>query len=107
MRAKDLKDGRQSLYLDIYYRGERKYEFLKLYTNPGDEDGNAAVMQRANAIREARMTEIVKSTVEESVAEEATPEKKVKHKFKVLLAWRLLRNGDKSFYLYIHYGENG
>lgn len=106
VRAKDLKDGRQSLYLDIYYRGERKYEFLKLYTNPGDEEGNAAIMQRANAIREARMAEIVKSTVEESVAEEATPEKKVKHKFKVLLAWRLLRNGDKSFYLYIHYGEN-
>lgn len=107
VRAKDLKDGRQSLYLDIYFRGERKYEFLKLYTNPGDEEGNAAVMQRANAIREARMAEIAKSTVEESVAEEATPEKKVKHKFKVLLAWRLLRNGDKSFYLYIHYGENG
>lgn len=107
VRAKDLKDGRQSLYLDIYFRGERKYEFLKLYTNPGDEQGNAAVMQRANAIREARMAEIAKSTVEESVAEEATPEKKVKHKFKVLLAWRLLRNGDKSFYLYIHYGENG
>lgn len=107
VRAKDLKDGRQSLYLDIYFRGERKYEFLKLYTNPGDEDGNAAVMQRANAIREARMAEIAKSTVEESVAEVATPGKKVKHKFKVLLAWRLLRNGDKSFYLYIHYGENG
>lgn len=107
VRAKDLKVGRQSLYLDIYFRGERKYEFLKLYTNPGDEDGNAAVIQCANAIREARMAEIVKSTVEESVAEEATPEKKVKHKFKVLLAWRLLRNGDKSFYLYIHYGENG
>lgn len=107
VRAKDLKDGRQSLYLDIYFRGERKYEFLKLYTTPGDDEGNAAVMQHANAIREARMAEIVKSTVEESVAEEATPEKKVKHKFKVLLAWRLLRNGDKSFYLYIHYGENG
>jgi len=106
VRAKDLKDGRQSLYLDIYFRGERKYEFLKLYTNPGDEDGNAAVMQRANAIREARMAEIVKPTTEESVAEEEKTEKKVKHKFKVLLAWRLLRNGDKSFYLYIHYGEN-
>lgn len=106
VRAKDLKDGRQSLYLDIYFRGERKYEFLKLYTTPGDDEGNAAVMQRANAIREERMAEIVKSTTEESVAEEEKTEKKVKHKFKVLLAWRLLRNGDKSFYLYIHYGEN-
>ena len=106
VRAKDLKDGRQSLYLDIYFRGERKYEFLKLYTTPGDDEGNAAVMQRANAIREERMSEIVKPTTEESVAEEEKTEKKVKHKFKVLLAWRLLRNGDKSFYLYIHYGEN-
>lgn len=107
VRAKDLKDGRQSLYLDIYFRGDRKYEFLKLYTTPGDDEGNAAVMQRANAIREERMAEIVKPTSEESVAEEEKTEKKVKHKFKVLLAWRLLRNGDKSFYLYIHYGENG
>lgn len=106
VRAKDLKDGRQSLYLDIYFRGERKYEFLNLYTTPGDDEGNAAVMQRANAIREERMAEIVKPTTEESVAEEEKTEKKVKHKFKVLLAWRLLRNGDKSFYLYIHYGEN-
>lgn len=106
VRAKDLKDGRQSIYLDIYFRGERKYEFLKLYTTPGDDEGNAAVMQRANAIREERMAEIVKPTTEESVAEEEKTEKKVKHKFKVLLAWRLLRNGDKSFYLYIHYGEN-
>lgn len=106
VRAKDLKDGRQSLYLDIYFRGERKYEFLKLYTTPGDDEGNAAVMQRANAIREERMSEIVKPTTEESVAEEEKTEKKVKHKFKVLLACRLLRNGDKSFYLYIHYGEN-
>ena len=106
VRAKDLKDGRQSLYLDIYFRGERKYEFLKLYTTPGDDEGNAAVMQRANAIREERMAEIVTPTTEESVAEEEKTEKKVKHKFKVLLAWRLLRNGDKSFYLYIHYGEN-
>ena len=107
VRAKDLKDGRQSLYLDIYFRGERKYEFLKLYTTPGDDEGNAAVMQRANAIREERMAEIVKPTPKENAAEEEKTEKKVKHKFKVLLAWRLLRNGDKSFYLYIHYGENG
>ena len=98
VRAKDLKDGRLSL--------TPQYEFLQLYTTPGDDEGNAAVMQRANAIREERMAEIVKPTTEESVAEEEKTEKKVKHKFKVLLAWRLLRNGDKSFYLYIHYGEN-
>lgn len=108
LRAKDLKDGRQSLYLDIYFRGERSYEFLKLYTTPGEDEANEIIMQRANAIRQERMAEIAKPADTKAESVEATePEKKVKHKFKVLLAWRILRNGDKSYYLYIHYGENG
>ena len=106
LRAKDLKDGRQSLYLDIYFRGERKYEFLRLYTTPGEDEANAIVMQRANAIRMERLAEITRPSTDETVSEQE-PEKKIKHKFKVLLAWRILRKGDKSYYLYIHYGENG
>ncbi len=108
LRAKDLKDGRQSLYLDIYFRGERKYEFLKLYLTPGEDEANALIMERANAIRQQRMEETVKPSGMES--EKPAPsdrEQKVRHKFKVLLAWRILRNGDRSYYLYIHYGENG
>lgn len=109
LRAKDLKDGRQSLYLDIYFRGERKYEFLKLYLTPGDEAANAGIMAQAEAIRAERMAEIARpeEKPEETEAVKSEPESKTRHKFKVLLAWRILRNGDKSYYLYIHYGENG
>jgi len=107
LRVKDLKDGRQSLYLDIYFRGERKYEFLKLYLTPGEDEANALIMARANAIRQERMAEVSKpaDTEPETTAQSETETRKA-NKFKVLLAWRILRNGDKSYYLYIHYGEN-
>ncbi|MGL5228590.1 MAG: site-specific integrase [Bacteroidales bacterium] len=34
LRKKKLSDGRESLYLDIYQNGVRRYEFLKLYLLP-------------------------------------------------------------------------
>lgn len=34
LRSKPLKDGSESLYLDIYWNGIRQYEFLKLYLIP-------------------------------------------------------------------------
>ena len=34
LREKPLKDGNRSLYLDIYNKGIRKYEYLKLYLIP-------------------------------------------------------------------------
>lgn len=34
LRTKDLKNGNKSLYLDIYFQGVRRYEFLKLYLKP-------------------------------------------------------------------------
>lgn len=38
LREKPLKDGRKSLYLDYYAKGERKYEFLRLYYDPKNSD---------------------------------------------------------------------
>ena len=34
IRLKSLADGNKSIYLDIYYKGVRKYEYLKLYLRP-------------------------------------------------------------------------
>ena len=108
IRAKDLKDGRQSLYLDIYFRGERKYEFLKLYTVPGEDAANAEAMARANAVREQRMAEIAHTQeVSAESRDEAVANKKSKWKSRVTLTWRKLRNGDKSYYLHIRYGKDG
>lgn len=46
IREKRLNDGNVSLYLDIYYRGARKKEGLKLYLVP--EINSAAKLQNAN-----------------------------------------------------------
>lgn len=105
LRAKTLKDGRESLYLDIYFKGERKYEFLKMYCVPGETEANAILRRSAERIRQERMAELEKKAAAETPETEES-EKKKKLKPQVLLAWRLLRNGDKSYYLYIRYGDN-
>ena len=46
IREKNLLDGSISLYLDIYYRGNRKKEGLKLYLVP--EINAATKLQNAN-----------------------------------------------------------
>ncbi len=60
LRAKTLKSGSQSLYLDMYLDGVRRYEFLKMYIHPGkvSKEANEKTIQLAMAIKAKRILEI-------------------------------------------------
>lgn len=51
IRTKLLKDGSQSLYLDIYHKGRRTYKFLDLYLVP--EASENAKQRNINTLRKA------------------------------------------------------
>ncbi len=51
LRTKSLSNGVQSIYLDVYDKGKRKYEYLKLYLIP-EVDANAK-RENANALKRA------------------------------------------------------
>jgi len=61
LRKRLLKDGRQSLYLDLYHNGKREYEYLKLYLIPeksrADKEKNKQTMKLAEAIRAKRIVD--------------------------------------------------
>lgn len=65
LRAKELKGGRKSLYLDYYVEGSKnhnhKYEFLKLYllpeTSKENKELNKVTLQSAKAIQAQRLIE--------------------------------------------------
>lgn len=61
LRKKSLKDGRSSLYLDIYEDGQRRYETLKLYLLPEINDKiraqNRETIKLAEVVRGKRLVE--------------------------------------------------
>lgn len=60
LRTKKLTNGNESIYLDVYVDGKRKYEYLKLYLLPGKENAakNKETIKLANAIKAKRTIEI-------------------------------------------------
>lgn len=59
LREKKIKDGNKSLYLDIYNKGVRKYEYLKLYlipeTTPEAKERNRQTMKIAEQVKAERI----------------------------------------------------
>lgn len=62
LRQRKMPSGNISLYLDIYLRGSRKYEYLKLYLVPertrADKEKNRETLCLADAIRAKRVVEL-------------------------------------------------
>lgn len=68
LREKKIKNGNLSLYLDIYHKGVRKYEYLKLYIVP-EVDQSAKIMNRqtreiAEKIRAERILQLQSHGIE-------------------------------------------
>lgn len=58
LRQRKLKDGRATLYLDLYGKGIRRLEYLNLYLT-GDRNSDKETMRMAEAIRSKRHLESV------------------------------------------------
>lgn len=62
LRSRLLPSGRRTLYLDIYDKGNRKYEYLQLYLEPertrADKQRNAAILRLAEEIKSLRIVQL-------------------------------------------------
>jgi integrase len=65
LRYKELANGCNSIYLDIYTSGQRHYEFLKLYLTPEstplDKEQNRQTLEIAKTIQSQRIVDLQKA----------------------------------------------
>lgn len=64
LRKKKLKNGCESLYLDIYNDGIRQYEFLKLYIKRGNPK-NKEILALAEKVKSQRLIELANDEYEQ------------------------------------------
>lgn len=62
LRSRLLPSGRKTLYLDIYDKGKRNYEYLQLYLEPektrADKQHNAAIWRLAEEVKALRIVQL-------------------------------------------------
>lgn len=62
IRQKELSNGNMSLYLDIYWKGEREYDFLNLYLieaiNQLDREQNKQTLLLAEQIKSQKLLDL-------------------------------------------------
>lgn len=62
IRERKLKSGKKSLYLDIYQKGKRSYEFLDIPKLTGDRKKDKQIRRQAEAIRAKREVQLFNET---------------------------------------------
>ena len=91
IRCKELKDGRKSIYLDTYIKGNRSYEFLSLFLQPETDEKtvrkNAATMHKAEKIVKERLREWKRLQQFEDAAIISAEEKPIDPKEMLLSDW--------------------
>ena len=62
LRQRELANGNYTLYLDIYWKGQREYEYLNLYVNKSnktaDNEQNRQTLILADQIRAQRVIDL-------------------------------------------------
>lgn len=107
LRAKECRNGEQSLYLDIYKDGKRKYEFLenlKLLpeTDALSKEHNRMVWAKAEKIKAERNAECAAARAMENVGKKKYDLMPLKELMDIYKEYKLKNGGGKSNQTLIH-----